>query len=64
MIRYFLLGSLLGLATLATLEVLAPWEPQGMTHEQAIAAGYLDGSDGYWVARTGEPLDISPVPHE
>jgi hypothetical protein len=62
MIRYFLIGSLLGLATLATLEVLAPWsQPQGMTHEQAISAGWIDGSDGYWVARTGEPLDLTPV---
>jgi hypothetical protein len=61
MIRYFLIGSLLGLATLAALEVLAPWEPHGMTHAEDIAAGYIDGTDGYWVARTGEPLDLTPI---
>jgi hypothetical protein len=61
MIRYLLIGSLLGIATLAALEVLAPWQSQGMTHDQAIAAGWVDGTDGYWVARTGEPLDLTPV---
>jgi hypothetical protein len=61
MIRYFLIGSILGLATLATLEVIRPWGPQGMTHAEALSAGWIDGSDGYWVARTGQPLDLTPV---
>jgi hypothetical protein len=64
MIRYFILGSVLGLALLAALEITKPWQPQGMTHDQAIAAGWVDGSDGYWVARTGQPLDLTPVSHE
>jgi hypothetical protein len=44
---------------LATL-ILALLNPPGLTHDQAISAGYRDGSDAYWVARTGEPLDLTP----
>jgi hypothetical protein len=31
-----------------------------MSHDAAISAGFIDGSDAYWVARTGEPLDLTP----
>jgi len=32
-----------------------------MTHAEAIADGWIDGSDGYWAARTGAPLDLTPI---
>ncbi len=34
--------------------------PYPMSHDAAISAGYRDGSDAYWIARTGEPLDLTP----
>lgn len=36
--------------------------PAPMTHEQALADGWTTDTDGYWEARTGLPLDLTPQP--
>jgi hypothetical protein len=56
---FLTLGLALGAITTATVDRLV----KPMTHTEALAAGFLDGSDAYWIARTGEPLDFAPVSH-
>jgi hypothetical protein len=58
-VGFLALGLALGAITTATVDRLV----KTMTHDEAIAAGFLDGSDAYWIARTGEPLDLTPVSH-
>jgi hypothetical protein len=35
--------------------------PLPMTHEEAISAGWIEGTDGYWQARTGQAIDLTPT---
>ena len=55
--RYFLIGSLLSFALLATLEYLQPWatasEPTPAQRQAALDAGWIDGTDGYYRAIYG-----------
>lgn len=57
--RYFLIGSALGILLLIVLECLAPWsQPQGYVptpaqHAAAVAAGWIPGTDGYYRAIYG-----------
>lgn len=54
--HFFILGSILGLAILAGLELAAPWEtarPSPAQHEQAVAEGWIPGTDGYYRAIYG-----------
>lgn len=48
------------LPLLALCLLLSACAPRPLSHTEAIAEGWADGSDGYWVARTGAPLDLTP----
>ncbi len=50
------------LLILSAVLILSACAPRPMSHAEAIAAGWIEGSDGYWVARTGAPLDLTPIP--
>ena len=63
---YFLCGSILGIATLITLEVVRPWDsitndhsrtneytPTAAQHAEATAAGWIPGTDGFYRAIYG-----------
>lgn len=56
--HHLALGMLLGLAILAGLEYAAPWETASWTptpkqHAQAVADGWIPGTDGYYRAIWG-----------
>lgn len=51
--HFFLLGSILGLALLAGLEIAQPWattslSPTPAQHAAAVADGWIPGTDGYY----------------
>ncbi len=59
--HFFILGSILGLALLAGLEIASPWAkrkpaPRIPTADQrsaALADGWIEGTDGYYRAIYG-----------
>lgn len=56
--HFLALGMLLGAIAIATLEYLKPWQPSCLIpttaqHAQAVAEGWIPGTDGYYRAIYG-----------